>query len=602
MGIVHVAVPGPWWNLLSYTYEGALAEGVRVRVPLGNSFRVGFIADIDSDTEDVDANKIKGIDAVIDDVPVLPNDLWKTVRWFGDTWFVGLGMAAKTLLPSKFICGHEAEPPASEALAEAAPSSVTYVYEPRDADRYEVYADMAEKSPRPGMVLFPEVSAAKRFWNTLSKQTRDIGVLWPVTNRAKQWDIWKKALSGEIKFIAGSQGASFLPLRGLSMVVVDDECSGAWRTQRHPIFHHRTLLAARARFAGAELVLGGRMPSSKTFMEIGPGCGKNGASKRTVFVDIGISSSFDVTAVKDRIPISKPLIRRTIESRRRKEWVFWLLDRKGYAGEVYCRDCGASVRCSMCGGIMRWEGRRGRFSCLSCGKAIDVPNQCPACGGPFLEGVRPGLEALKESASSLFKRKGEEILLFQDEEVGPNKIKKIREEYPDGAILLGTRKILSLADDLSPSLIGWIDADAEARMAEYDARVKAFALIWESLWRGEDPEKRVVVVQSRRPGTGWQAGLMSGWRVFWESELRYRKELELPPFMPMIKLSLRGCSFEKLAEALSRYNIEHWESEDAEQEIWIRTRNFGTLKKILKPLFHIRNTKTGFPSVLLCLD
>lgn len=600
MAITSVAVPGPWWTLLSYASEEVLSEGLRVRVPLGNSFRVGLTAQAEAEPDVI--KELRSIDSVIDSLPVLPEDLWKTLLWFGSTWFAGLGMAAKTLLPSKFLGGSEVGPMPVMIQDKHPASGVRYVYEPRDVLRYGIYADMTENSPDGSLVLFPEVLSAKRFWEMLPKSIREGGVLWSVSNPAKQWDVWKKTLAGEIKFVVGSQGASFLPLRGLSRIIVDDECSGGWRTQKHPIFHRRTLLAARARFAGAELVLGGRMPSSKAFMEMGPSDGKEGAESRLVFVNMSDSASFEVAAIKESIPISRPLMRETLDCRRRGEWAFWLLDRKGYAGEIYCRDCGAPVRCSMCGGTMRWEGRYGRLSCLNCRSRIPVPEKCPSCGGPFLEGTRPGVEALREKASSLLKYKGEEVLLFQDEGDKLPSCKTLMKDYPNGAVAIGTRKILALADELSLGMVGWIDADSEARATEYDARVKAFSLVWESLWRGGEPERRRVVIQSRRPGVAWQTGLRRGWRIFWEAELRYRKELALPPFVPMLKLEMPVGGSEKFVEMLEKYDIEYWKSDEAEDEIWIRTRSFGLLKKILEPWFHIRNTRIGFPLVLLNLD
>ena len=61
----------------------------------------------------------------------------------------------------------------------------------------------------------------------------------------------------------------FHPISGLSTIIVDEENSGAWKTQKHPLFHHRSVLAARAGFAKADLVLQGRMPSAKVFLQIG---------------------------------------------------------------------------------------------------------------------------------------------------------------------------------------------------------------------------------------------------------------------------------------------------------------------------------------------
>ena len=94
----------------------------------------------------------------------------------------------------------------------------------------------------------------------------------------------------------------------------------------------------------------------------------------------------------------------------------WLLDRKGYAGELYCEECGWAARCSRCGSAMRWEERRARLRCVSCGERAPLPERCPNCGGLLMRGSRPGLEALFERAEGALRGSFGNILLFQNDE------------------------------------------------------------------------------------------------------------------------------------------------------------------------------------------
>lgn len=599
MPIVSVAVPGPWWTPLSYISQTELPEGVRVRVPLGRSYRVGLTVQLIQPQDKI--KDLKEIAEVIDKTPALPEELWKTLGWFGDTWFAGPGLAAKTLLHTGFLDGKPLEPMPAENDAAKQPS-VKYIYEPRDEERRRFYTETLRNTSCGGLILFPEVLLAKQYWESLPCDLKDGGALWPASGASKQWELWKRARAGEVQFIVGAQGASFVPLHGLSRIIVDDECSLAWRTQKHPVFHWRSLLAARAEFAGAELTLGGRMPSAKAFQRCGASGGKENVSGRLVFVDMRDSANVEIKAVEDSLPVSGPLVRETRACRKRGEWAFWLLDRKGYAGEIFCEDCGSPVRCRRCGGVMRWEGRQGLLVCSGCHGKIPVPEKCPVCGGPFLKGSRPGLEALKDAAASLLAYSNGNVLFFQGEDDKIPTAKELLKAHPNGGVLVGTRKILSLADGLSPAVIGWIDADAEARSAEYDAKARAFTLLWESAWRGGAPDGRKIVVQSRRPDKGWQRGLSGGWSVFWKSELRERKEWGLPPFVPMLRIRTTKGNGGKFSAELERGGFEFWSSEDSSDEIWVRTRRFDLLKKVLEPYYHIRNTRTGFPRVELSLD
>ena len=101
MEIIAVSVPGPWWTRLSYLHDTILEPGVRVLVPLGRGVRVGIV--VTADGAEAPSVKLKPILEVLDSRPPLPADIAKTLNWFAETWFVGMGLAAKTLLPSKFL-------------------------------------------------------------------------------------------------------------------------------------------------------------------------------------------------------------------------------------------------------------------------------------------------------------------------------------------------------------------------------------------------------------------------------------------------------------------------------------------------------------------
>ena len=599
---ISVAVPGPWWTRLLYLHEESLTPGVRVLVPLGRSSRVGLVVESDGEDEDVSDAKLKPVSKVLDITPPLPLDLRKTLDWFAETWFIGAGTASKTLLPSSFFDTCEL-PAVSECGANNPAVPVKYVYEQCDTERFARYSDMAANARGGKIFLFPEPAAAKRFWNLLPDEIRNSGALWPASNPSKQWKLWQAAREGALNLIVGSQAAAFVPMRNLALIVMDDESSGGWRTQRYPYFHHRPLVAARSEYAGAQLVLGGRIPSSKAYMQAGDESAPCvSAGKRLIFVDLHDSSSFDVDAVRDSVMISRPLVRETKEALSDGNWAMWILDRKGYAGEIYCSECGLPVRCPRCGGVMRWEGRENRLACLECSATLPVPDKCPSCGGPFLEGVRPGLEALASRASRLFGRVREDIILLQNDGERVPSCKVLMKEHQKGGIIIGTRKILAMTDELPVRTVGWIDSDSEARQTEYDAKARAFSMIWESLWRGKNSDIRRIVVQSRRPEKGWQSGLSRGFARFWKNELKERKEWELPPFVPMLKVTMPHGTGGELSELLDRDGISYWESENSADEIWLRTKKFALVRKSLSPFFHIRNVRRGFPSVRLFLD
>lgn len=599
MPLLSAIFPAPWWTHLTYICDAVPPAGVRVLAPLGNAHRVAL-----SDGAgkfDGDSAKLKRIDAVLDEFPPLSDELMRLIKWFGDMWFVGTGLAMKTILPSKFFT--EEKLPPLKAYAGACDRKFTCenVYSTDTAQRYERYRAIIESAEH-ALVLFPETKLAGAFWKSLPASLCDEGVLWPKTSSA-QWKMWKKARIGEIRFIVGSSAAAFVPLAGLSAIVMDEENAGAWRTRKHPVFHIRAAVGMRAAFARAHLVLGGSMPSSKAFMRANLKCECENKRTQLIFVSLKDAQTSEFETLRETLPISVPLIRETLSARQAHKWAFWILDRKGYASEIICDECGAAIRCPKCASPMRWEERSHTLRCTACGTRAQIPEKCPNCGGVLLSGSRPGLEALYERArGALTYIYGRIVLIGSGErETKLPKASELMLEYPDGALAIGTRHLLSLCDELDPAVVGWIDADAETRAPRYDAKAHAFAMVWESMHRGCSAERKVVI-QSRWPSRGWQDALKCGWRVFWQRELAERREWELPPFEPMLKITLPSGTAQKVTPQLEDSEIDYWVSDETPDEIWVRTKRFSKLTEILRPFYEIGAVRKAFPTVLLYLD
>ena len=564
-------------------------------MPLGKACRVGIVEDV---AENAELEETKAIIEAIDEAPVLPSELWNTIKYFAKNWFVGVGTAAKCLLPTAFFDGEPlGELLQAQSISKSqAQAQVKYFYEPRDEKRYEMYIEQS-KAISGTLFLFPEVASASVFWNLLPDELKAKGVLFPAANQKKQWEIWKGAREGKYEFVVGSPAAAFVPLKNLSRIVIDEEQSGAWQTQKYPIYHIRALLSVRARFAKASLWLGGRMPSSKAAMQCDAPC--EGAQKRLVFVDLHDASAFDLKGLKEEVAISKPLLRETVRAKKEGKFALWLLDRRGFAGEIFCDECGESLRCEKCGGILRWEAKKQKLVCKGCANVSDLPERCPVCGGLFLEGVRPGIEAIYEKATPMLKYLCDTQVLLLDEKLPA--AAALAKEYPYGAVLIGTRKMLSLATTLNCKLVAWLDLDGQARGEEYDAKERAFSLVLESVWRGVAADERTVVIQSRRPARDWQEGLKRGWKVFWEKELKARAAFELPPFVPMLEIQMPKNRGKRFAQELENARLEFIEGETCDH-FFVRTKQFALLRKILKPYYNIQNTRTGMPKVFLKLS
>jgi primosomal protein N' (replication factor Y) len=610
---ISVALAGPWWNSFSYLAPEKYKEGVRVRVPMGNGTRVGLVLDESRATYD---GEMKEISEAIDRDAMLPPFAMPLIRWFSETYLCGIGTAMKTLLPACFLQGRELnqpEPLKSRDIALEDPGGDHFLYEPVDSARFERYSEILSDG-LPSLICFPIYDAAKAFAGLMGGRA----FLYPRSGAAAEWRAWNK-LSEEGGVTAGGQAAATAPVRGLARIIVEDESNNAWRTLRPPFFNVRSLLAKRARIEGASLILGGRMPSARAYMTqkkaAAASCHASAhyGKKNFFFVDLRLAYSPSVKGIQDTLAVSEPLVRETESAIERGSWAIWILDRKGYAGEIICDECGISLRCAKCGGAMRWEAASSRLACVSCGASEPVPLSCPACSGRLLTARRPGLEALVPLARSALTC---HVLPIADGETAS--IADALKSEP--GLVVGTRAALSLCDSADVGLVGWIDADGEARSQEYDARARAFGLIWESRWRGMMKSGRRVLLQTRHPGKDWQRGLAldapdkPGWSFFWQKELRERREFSMPPFLSLVKIEAGVSDAAVLADKFGKAGFEYWLAEAQGQQnspekanasraaIWLRTKNLSALRGIMSPYFSIKRAKRGYPSITIRHD
>ncbi|MBN1333944.1 MAG: prephenate dehydrogenase, partial [Synergistales bacterium] len=109
-------------------------------------------------------------------------------------------------------------------------------------------------------------------------------------------------------------------------------------------------------------------------------------------------------------------------------------------------------------------------------------------------------------------------------------------------------------------------------------------------------------LQSRYPGKKWQKGILVGWDLFWEEELRERAEFNLPPHCYLIEFSLRGSLKVEVESLLESKGYEVLDPGLYGAPLWIKTNNLKSLKRDLEGLYGISRSRKGFPAIRLWMD
>jgi len=219
----------------------------------------------------------------------------------------------------------------------------------------------------------------------------------------------------------------------------------------------------------------------------------------------------------------------------------------------------------------------------------------------FIMGRRPGIEALYRIARSLVDP-AIPVHTWYKEESGKKRRTMVLNDLKDGGIIVGSRLSVTFCDDCLVGVVGWVDADAEARRPLYDARFTAFSMIWESRCRGKDPDSRNVIVQSRTPYRGWQRGLRRGWHLFWDEELAERRELGFPPFELLVEITGPLKITDDILPSLDKSGFAVYKPIADEGRLWVKTKDLKNMREALKPFFHISRSKVGFPKIRIWRD
>ncbi len=108
--VLKVAVPSPLFGLFDYKAPDShtIKPGCRVQVPFGRQSLTGVVMAL-ADTSDYPQAKLKPIQKVIDDQPLLPTELLKLLQWAADYYQHPMGDVIATALPKLLRQGQTPE-------------------------------------------------------------------------------------------------------------------------------------------------------------------------------------------------------------------------------------------------------------------------------------------------------------------------------------------------------------------------------------------------------------------------------------------------------------------------------------------------------------
>ena len=427
----------------------------------------------------------------------------------------------------------------------------------------EVYLRAIRRSlelGRGAIVLVPEIALTPQ--TVLRFESRfgaTVAVMHSRMTQAERFDQWEAVRRGEKRVVVGARSALFCPMPSLGVVVIDEEHESTYKQESAPRYHARDVAAWMAKRHGAALVLGSATPSIETLCR----CKADPSWHRVALPERANGKPMPEVCVIDmarefgsgsRSMFARELVSDLHAALDAGRKAVLLLNQRGFASFVLCRDCGFVPECPTCSVSLTYHERGNMLACHHCGRRMPAPPVCPACGSPYLKKFGAGTQRVEAELRNLLADRPEVRIVRMDADTTSTRDAHARllDEFarPGAAVLLGTQMIAKGLDFDDVVLVGVIDADTQLRLPDFRSAERTFDLVEQVAGRaGRGAFEGRVLVQTYMPEScAIQAAAAYDRRRFLADELPKRKLLGYPPYVRLVNILVWGDKVEEVRE------------------------------------------------------
>jgi primosomal protein N' (replication factor Y) len=413
---------------------------------------------------------------------------------------------------------------------------------------------------RGGIVLVPEIGLTPAASGAVTERFgRTVAVLHSAQSDGDRWREWKRVRSGEARIVVGPRSALFAPVADLGLVVVDEEHDGAYKQQEAPRYHARDLALVLGRDVGVPVLLCSATPSAEASALVERGLAtKLSLTKRVAGTTLPEVELVDLRqqpadhGEQGRTLFSPPLVEALADTIGRGEQAILLMQRRGWAPVLMCRDCGHRIDCPSCSVAMVVHRRSRDLRCHYCGRRRPVPASCSSCDGPLLDPVGAGTEKVAHRLAELFPDVSAAIL-DRDTVRRRDGLENVLGAFAagDSQVLVGTQMVAKGHHFPGVTLTGVISADALLNLPDFRSGERTFQLLTQvagRAGRGDRPGR--VIIQTYYPDhPAVRCACNHDVDSFLAEELVFRRAFAYPPAARLALVKLESKSQRAAREA-----------------------------------------------------
>ncbi len=544
-------------------------------------------------TEPIDeelASKIRPITAVLEDAPVVPSYQLALWQWMSGYYMCSLGEVMAAALPGG-LDKRLTDPPKrsrkkdltytgpiepihdlSSAQAKSVDEIGTFWNAGKDivllhgvtsSGKTDIYIYLIQEQLAQGknvLYLVPEIALTTQLTSRLQKIFGDQLIVYhsrftdaereqrykQITNHHGSADRQKSPITNNY-VVLGARSAIFLPIPNIGLVIVDEEHEPSYKqAEPNPRYHARAAAIVLAKEHGAKVLLGTATPSIESYYLAQKGVyGLVSLTQRFGGAELPDIQLIDLKRQYERKEMydhfSDPLVDRIRQCLADNKQVILFQNRRGYAPQIQCVQCGQPPRCIQCDVPMTLHLRPRELQCHYCGYHMPVPAVCPHCGGE-LKAIGIGTERIEDEIQTLFP---EARVLRMDLDTTRNKsayqdlINAFANHECD--ILVGTQMITKGLHFDDVRLVAVLNADPLFNQPDFRAYERAFQMLEQVAGRaGRKGSKGEVWIQTFDPENKMlQLVKTHDYVALYNQQLTEREMFHYPPFHRIIRLQLR---------------------------------------------------------------
>jgi primosomal protein N' (replication factor Y) len=397
-----------------------------------------------------------------------------------------------------------------------------------------------------GLLLVPEIALALPLVDRLRTELdASVALLHSGLSDGERADEWRRVRSGAVDLVVGTRLAALAPLEDVGLIVVDEEHDQAYKSDRTPRIQARDVAIRLGELAGAAVVLGSATPAVETEGRV-----RAGTYRRIRLPDrmSGRPPTIEVVDLRAELDAGN----RGMLSRRLAaaigaldgelgDQAVLVINRRGSASVVLCRDCGHVQACPDCTRPLVYHQAGITLRCHHCGRATPLASRCPSCSSARIRYLGGGTERLEREVRERFP--GLRVArLDRDVVERRGAAARVLDAFAGGRVdvLVGTSLVTKGIDIPSVTLVGIVSADVALNLPDERAAERTFQLIAQAIGRaGRGARPGHAIIQTYLPDHPAIRAVATGSpEAFYDAELELRRRFGSPPFGRLLKLTL----------------------------------------------------------------